>query len=247
MNLRDEITVVIPTSPIPSCPTTTLIEQTINSIRFHLPDVPILIQADGVRPEQEKFREPYRLYLEKLERLCADYHRNMRICEFIDFHHQAAMMKRTLGQEDIKTPLLFYVEHDLPLLPDPIDFVGMVRLLRAGALNQIRLHYWSQILDDHKYLMLDEKPLFMDSVPIVRTVQWSQHPHLARVDFYERLMDTFSSNCRTMIETKVYSLVQNARWDDYRCGIYAPEPNLRRITHTHGREEEPKWEEDFTF
>jgi len=245
MNLHDDITVVIPTSPIPSCPTTTLIEQTINSIRVHLPDVDILIQADGVRPEQEKFREPYRLYIERLENICSDPDNNITMIEFEEFHHQAAMMKRSIGE--IGTPFLFYVEHDLPLLPDPIDFVGMVRLLRSGALNQIRLHYWSQILDDHKYLMLDEKPLLMDGVPIVRTVQWSQHPHVARVDFYQRLMDAFSPNCRTMIETKVYGLVQSARWDDYRCGIYAPEPNLRRIYHTHGREEEPKWEENFTF
>lgn len=247
MKLHDEITVVIPTSPIPSCPTTTLIEQTINSIRFHLPDVPILIQADGVRPEQEKFGERYKLYIEKLEELCSDPFKDITMIEFEEFHHQAAMMKRTLGDGEIRTPFLFYLEHDLPLLPDPIDFVGMVRLLRAGALNQIRLHYWSQILDDHKYLMLDEKPLFMDGVPIVRTVQWSQHPHLARVDFYQRLMDTFTPKCRTMIETKIYGMVQSARWDDYRCGIYAPEPNLRRIHHTHGREEEPKWEEKFTF
>lgn len=247
MNLSEAITVVIPTSPIPSCPSTTLIEQTIHSIRVHLPDCEILIQADGVRPEQEKFRERYRIYLERLESICSNPYNGITMLQFQEFHHQAAMMKRTLKQGDILTPLLFYVEHDLPLLPDPINFNGIAHLALSGALNQVRLHYWSQILDEHKYLMVDEKPLSMDGVPIIRTVQWSQHPHIARVDFYERLMESFSPECRTMIETKVYGMVQSARWDDYRCGIYAPEPNLRRIWHSHGREEEPKWEEKFTF
>lgn len=247
MKLADAITVVIPTSPIPSCPTTTLIEQTIYSVRAHLPDCEILIQADGVRPEQEKFRERYKLYLEKLEEICSNPYNGITMVAFSEFQHQAAMLKNALTTGEIFTPLLFYVEHDLPLLPDKIDFNGIAHLLLSGALNQVRLHYWSQILDDHKYLMLDEKPLIMEGVPIIRTMQWSQHPHVARVDFYKRLMDTFSLESRTMIETKVYGMVQSARWDDYRCGIYAPEPNLRRIWHTHGREEEPKWEEKFTF
>jgi len=37
--------------------------------------------------------------------------------------------------------------------------------LMSGQVNQIRLHYWSQILDDHKYLMLDEKPIFIEGAP----------------------------------------------------------------------------------
>lgn len=244
MNLRDLITVVIPTSPIPSCPTTTLIEQTIKSVRHHLPDCRISIQADGVRPEQEKFRKAYAEYLVNLEERAKEFGR-ITVYTFAEFNHQAAMMKLLINR--IETPLLFYVEHDLPLLPDPIDFHGISLALMSGMFNQVRLHYWSQILDDHKHLMIDEKPIFISGTPFVRTVQYSQHPHVARTDFYQRILEAFSPGCRTMIETRAYGLVANAPWEEYKCAIYAPEPNLRRIVHLHGREEESKFEDTFTF
>lgn len=245
MKLEDLITVVIPTSPIPSCPTTTLIEQTINSVRHHLPDCLILIEADGVRPEQEKFEKAYELYLERLEDYCSRPENHTVMQMHVEFKHQAAMLRHDI--RSITTPLIFYVEHDLPLLPDFIDFEAIARALMSGQVNQVRLHYWSQILDDHKYLMLDEKPIWIEGAPLIRTMQWSQHPHVARVDFYQKMLQIFSPECRTMIETKIYGVVQGAPWEDSRCAIYAPEPNLRRIWHTHGREEEPKWEEKFIF
>lgn len=243
------ITVVIPTSPIPSHPTTTLIEQTVDSVRHHLPHCRIMIQMDGVRPEQEKFREAYEEYKHKIKLKASGHDRrhwpNTIWVEFASFEHQAAMMKTSIPH--ISTPFIFYVEHDLPLLPDWIDFEGIAVVLDTKYANLVRLHYWSQILDDHKHLMLDERPVFVHGVPLVRTTQYSQHPHVARIDFYSRLLSHFSAECRTMIETKAYSLVVNAPWEEWKCAIYAPEPNLRRIWHTHGREEEPKWEEKFVF
>lgn len=246
MNLQEAITIVIPTSPIPSHPSTSLIENTISSVRRHLPSCEIIIQADGVRSEQEKFREQYESYLFRMQDMInGKTFGNCKMVRFLQFSHQAAMMKQTI--DGLRTPLLYYQEHDLPLLPEYIDWTGIVNAVLSTAVNQIRLHYWSSIVPDHQYLMLDKEPFFICGVPLIRTVQWCQHPHVASVEFYKQILTHFSPECRTMIETKVYGLVANAPWDEMRCAIYAPAPFIKRLWHSHGREEEPKWEENFIF
>jgi hypothetical protein len=246
MNLAEAITIVVPTSPVPSHPSTSLIEMTIAAVRRHLPDCPMLIQADGVRPEQEKFRTQYEMYLFRLqESINAKAFGNCVMVRFPEFRHQAAMMKETLLLPS--SPLIYYNEHDLPLLPEYIDWNGITKAILSGEVNKIRLHYWSTILPEHQHLMLDKEPIFICGVPLIRTVQWSQHCHVASVNFYQKILSNFSPDCRTMIETHAYSLTAAAPWDEMRMAIYAPIPYLKRIWHSHGREEESKYEETFTF
>ena len=246
MNLQEEITIVIPTSPIPSHPSTSLIEHTIASIRHHLPFCPILIQADGVRPEQEKFRIQYQSYLLRLDdRINAGRFGHCKMVRFPEFRHQAAMMKETFDK--IETPLIFYQEHDLPMLPEYVDWQGIAKAVLSGEVNQIRLYYWSSIIPDHWHLMKDKEPIFICGVPLLRTIQWSQHPQVASKEFYKRLLDQFSDDCRTMIEDRAYGIISGLSWEDTRCAIYAPMPYLKRCFHSHGREEESKYEETFTF
>jgi hypothetical protein len=250
MNPLDNITVVIPTSPIPSHPSSALLLQTIKGIRYHLPDCGILFQADGVRQEQEKFAEAYDQYLAELELWCSVPENNAMLIDFrgMGHLHQAAMMKECFQRKEIGTPLLFYMEHDFVLTTDPIDFAGIVQTLLAREVNLMRLHYWSKLLPEHGHLHLEMKPrTSISGVPYVRTVQYSQHPHVATVEFYQKLLWNYSDNCRTMIETRAYGLVVNSPWEEWKCAIYCPEPNLKRVVHIHGREEEPKWEELFTF
>lgn len=246
MNLAEQITIVIPTSPIPSHPSAALIEQTILSIRYHLPDCPILIQADGVRPEQEKFRKQYEAYLLRMDDgINAGKYGPCKMIRFPEFRHQAAMMKESIDK--ITTPLLYYQEHDLPLLPEYVDWKGITFAILAREVNQIRLYYWSSIIPEHWHLMVDKEPIFIHGVPLLRTVQWSQHPQVAYVDFYKKMLEHFSPDCRTMIEDFIYRIVAPSAWEDFRCAIYAPMPYLKRIWHSHGREEEPKYEGTFTF
>ena len=63
-----EITVVIPTSPIPSHPSTAIIDETIASVRKQLPDSRIIVTADGVRAEQVGMANNYFEYLVALNK-----------------------------------------------------------------------------------------------------------------------------------------------------------------------------------
>jgi len=246
MNLKDVITLIVPTSPVPSHPSTCLIENAITSIRYHLPDCPMIIQADGVRPEQEQFKTQYQMYLLRLdEHINAGKFGPCKMIRFPEFRHQAAMMKETMAK--IETPLLGYFEHDFILLPEYVDWKGIADAILSKEVNQVRLYYWSSIIPEHWHLMVDREPIFVCGVPLLRTVQWSQHPQIASKALYEQLLATLSDDCRTMIENGVYGTVQAQPWEQNRCSIYAPMPYLKREAHLHAREEQPKWEETFTF
>jgi hypothetical protein len=246
----DQITVVIPTSPIPSHPSTTIIQETIASVRWHLPDSPILIQVDGLRPEQEQLRESYDSYRQILQHI-ANAQANIRLENFGTFQHQAAMMKKTIGL--IETPLMIYVEHDTPLCENAfIDWDGMCREVLSGNVNSLRLHHYDlgHIHPEHEYLMLPKRRGF---VPYIPTVQWSQRAHLTTPDFYRRVLSYFGSESRTMIEDHIYEVImrqvlasgKQAAWESWRLAIYAPEGHIKRSRDLNGRAGGPKFEETF--
>lgn len=252
MNLKDMLTVVIPTSPIPSHPSTAIIDETIASVRSHLPDVHILIQVDGLRSEQNNFSEQYREYCNGL---CSRYMKNawgdISLHFFDGFRHQAAMMKETI--DDIKTPLMLYLEHDTPLCEDKvIEWEGICADVVTGNVNSIRLHHYDlgYIHPEHEYLMLPKRNLH---VPVIPTVQWSQRAHVATVDFYRRVLNHFSADARTMIEDHMYSVIMNevarrgkeATWEYWRLAIYSPEGHIKRSRDLNGRAGGPKFEETF--
>lgn len=256
MDLRDQITVVIPTSPIPSHPSTAIIEETIESVRSHLPFSPILIQVDGLRPEQENYRDAYRDYRSRLWDLVAEKWSNVTIAEFGVFQHQASMMKKTIGE--IKTPLMLYIEHDTPLCEGKeIDWNGMVYAVQSGTLNSVRLHHYDLgwIHPEHDYLMLDRERLYYEPahLPVIRTVQWSQRAHLTTVDFYKKILSYFKDESRTMIEDHFYNVIdqqiawkgKHAVWEEWRLAIYAPEGHIKRSRDLNGRDGGPKFEETF--
>ena len=65
MHKRD-ITIIIPTSIVPDHPSTTMIEETINAVRFHFPDNEIIMQIDGLRGEQLNRKKDYDEYKNRI-------------------------------------------------------------------------------------------------------------------------------------------------------------------------------------
>lgn len=255
MDLRDLITVVIPTSPIPSHPSTAIIEETVASVRSHLPNSPILIQQDGLRSEQEGIRGQYNDYCGNLFHLIETWG-NASLHRFETFQHQASMMKKTINH--ITTPLMIYVEHDTPLCEGKeIDWDGIAQLVVSQTLHSVRLHHYDLgwIHPDHEYLMLDRERVYYEPqhVPVIRTVQWSQRAHVTTVDFYKRLLSYFGDESRTMIEDHFYNVVtqevawrgKEAAWDMWRLAIYTPKGHIKRSRDLNGRAGGPKFEETF--
>lgn len=245
---RGNITVLIPTSPIPSHPGTEVIETTVDSVRHHLPDAEIIVMCDGVRPEQEHYRPQYEQYLHNM--LCLSANRwGASVPVIHDEHaHQANMTRAAL--ELVRTPLVLFVEHDTPLTADlPIDWAKCEQVILGDVLDVVRFHFEAQIPQAHARLMLDRAPKNIGGLQVVRTRQWSQRPHLARTSYYRRIIrDWFPPTCNTMIEDKMHGVCQDERWAKNRLAVYAEDPaNLKRSWTTDGRQGEPKFEELMRF
>lgn len=241
----DDITVVIPVSPIKSHPDTPVLDETIKSIRHHL-DCRIVITFDGVREEQEDKREDYELFINNV--LSSGYDRIYPII-FEEHLHQSGMMRAVM--DVIDTPYIVYVEQDTPFVTDEtIDWQKCTDFLASGESNMIRFHFESEIPSAHKHMMIGQP-----RKGFLRTAQWSQRPHIATTAFYRRIMtECFSDETNSFIEDNMHGKVWNAYerdgghgWDQFRVHIYYPEGSLKRSYHTDGRQGEPKWDDRQTF
>jgi hypothetical protein len=239
------ITVLIPTSPIPSHPDTWIIEQTVATVRHHLPDAEIIVTADGVRAEQEHYRGAYEEYLRRLAWLAAHDFGRCTLIVHDDHQHQANMARHALTL--VRTPLIAYIEHDTPLCADEhIDWVACEQSIASGEVNTVRFHFESVIPEPHKYLMLDRVPKTVAGLSCIRTRQWSQRPHLSSTVYYRAMLDDpawFPPDAVTMIEDVMNSPVMHQRWDQHRVVIYAPRGgHLKRSWNLDGRGEDEKFE-----
>ncbi len=248
-----KITVVIPTSPVSSNPDTSIIEETVKSIRVHLPAAQIIITFDGIRDEQIELKEKYQDYIKKVLWKMNKEWSNCYPIIFKKHTHQVGMMREAL--KHIKTDKVLYVEHDTPLTPDMlIDFNTCSYLIDAKLADVIRFHFEAFIPKEHEYLMLDKEPLEYNKIGFVRTIQWSQRPHLASTDFYRRILNNhFTHDAKTFIEDKMHSVIVEAYkreqlqgWNKFKIMIYHPEGgNIKRSYHTDGRAGEDKYSMTF--
>jgi len=227
-----DITVLISSSPILSHPSNEIVAETIRSVQHQLPDAPIVLMCDGVRPEQESKRAAYSGYLESLGSLPVSVVIEKEFC------HQALMTMHAL--EQVETPFVLFVEHDTPIVDRFIDWMMFKQQLSSGTTNMIRCHYDETIHPEHQYLMRGKS-----GTNLIKTIQWSQRPHLANTQWYGDLLKAnFNLNSRTFIEDKIYSPVVNAPWEAYRLTIYDPEGNgqmMKRSGNLDGRSTEPKY------
>lgn len=244
---QDLITVLIVTSPSPLHPSTSVIEETLDSVRTRLPGAEIIIGLDGIRSEDRHHESEYHEYKRKL---CALTNPMQNVCPitFAEHRHQSGMARFLL--EMTHTPYVLWMEGDTPLTGH-IPFDDCVDLMRDHDLSILRFTHEAGILDEHQYLFLDKQP---GSKPFVRTVQYSARPHLIKTDKFRDLVHTFfGSGARTFLEDTLYGALQytgtNATghkavkeaWDKHRMAVYAPKGSWKRSEHLDGRGGDPKY------
>jgi hypothetical protein len=150
--------------------------------------------------------------------------------------------------EYVDTPLILYWESDWELLPS-IPWHELCNLILSGGFNYIKLHAQPRISPYHEHLML-ERVIYQNgvasdrfhenrlggAVPIIRTRQWSQNPHLASTQFYrEKVLPHCEGKC-DFIENIMHGVVANAPWEEFKCGIYNPvDGDMMRVRHLDGR------------
>lgn len=239
----DTVTVLMPTSPIPSHPSLDIITETVASVRDRLPGAEILIMADGVADHLAPRTRDYHEYLRRLAWECNHVWSGVTPFLFDTHTHQVGMTRRIL--DEVRTPLVLFVEHDTPLIDD-VDWVGCARAVLSGATNLIRFHHEASVLEPHRHLMVDDVPRLVEGVPLLRTVQWSQRPHLAATGAYRNWLEArWWRDSDGMIEDRMFGVVEND-WlqhhdpGRFRLTMYSPEGDIKRSTHLDGRGTDPK-------
>lgn len=249
----DEITVVVVTSPTPSHPSTEIIEETIASVKERLPGAEIHILIDGVRDEQKDRTADYYEYA---RRLCGLYNADPNIVPYVhaEHLHQAVMFRHALNR--IKTPYVMFVEHDTPLVGD-VDFDDLLFVMNRDEICLMRFHHDVGIHETSAHLYLETEGT--DELPYLRTVQWSQRPHVARTDWYRDLVAAyFGWESRTMIEDTMHGAVQHLHngsrtavrkgWNKWKLAVWAPPgDNIKFSTHLDGRGDDQKYPMKFAY
>lgn len=246
---KKDITVVLVTSVIPSHPDTHIIDETIRSIRHHLPESEIILQIDGLREEQLHRKEDYDEYKNRILWKCLHEYKNVLPIIFDEHSHQTTMIKKTI--DVIKTPLMLYVEGDAPLVTDEhIDWYACVKMIESGRANTIRFYHEAKVPDVHDWLMLELEDGFL------QTYQWSQRPHLTKVSYYKNEIIPHLPD-KTFIEDVLHSLIYEAYiipwrkhgtrdgWNEHKLWIYYPsKTNNKRSYHLDGRNGLRKFTDD---
>ena len=238
--MDSSITVVIPTSPIKSHPDTAIIDECIRSVKRHLPDSEIILQFDGVHPEQTKFAEQYHEYKSRMLWKCLHEYDNVIPFIFEEHEHQSGMMQKTISE--VNTPLILYVESDTMLTEDTINWKKCVQFIESGKAHTIRYHFENVIPDEHKDLMIGDA-----ENGFLRTVQWSQRPHLTTKIYMQEVCDYFPEKAQSFIEDEWYGAVLRDYyehgihgWNKHSLWIYHPKGGIKRSYTKDGRQGEPK-------
>lgn len=230
----NDVTVLIPVCPMPSHPSTEVLDITLASIRERLPEAEVILMFDDVSATLMHLQKEYREYLEKiLWKINTEMH-NVLPLVFSGHHHQSLMTKKALAY--VRTPLILWSEQDTPLHND-IDFEILKPVILSGYANVIRFHFEAQIHPEHKYLMLDDEPIEILGQPFLRTRQWSGRPHLASSKYYREIADKYWDDQPRFIEHIMYGLVAEGgdNYDEHRLHMYAPPGTMVRSKHLDGR------------
>lgn len=249
--LFQDTSIIIPISPIKSHPDISIVSETIQSARHHFPNAEIHLCFDGVRKEQEALRDKYNHHIRKLLWSCRFLGRIVPHI-FEDHLHQSGMLKIVL--EDIKTPLMLFLEQDTPLITDvAIEWPVIKQEILSGNSNLVRFHFEAQIPNEHKHMMIGSPD---PGSSLLKTVQWSQRPHIASTAFYRRILtEQFSVKTRSFIEDLLHGRVHEdylkngeMGWNQWRLHIYHPgNKNIKRSYHLDGRQGAKKWDDTQVF
>jgi hypothetical protein len=233
---KDNITVIVVTSILPSHPDTVILDETIASIRSHFPNNEIILQIDGLRKERLERKEAYDEFKSKVLWKCLHEWNNVLPIIFDEHSHQTNMMKETIGL--VQTAAILYVEGDAPITPDiEISWQKCLDMLEYEKANTIRFHFEASIPVEHEHLMLGLEDGFM------KTVQWSQRPHLSLTKYYREVVLPACDE-KTFIEDKFHGVVQDDGWDKHKLWIYHPEGSIKRSYHLDGRAGTRKFTQD---
>ncbi len=187
--LADKLTLITSTSPIPSNPSTKMLEITQKSLNriSEFKDCPRIIVFDGVPDSHVRRKEPYEAYKKNVIRLTQtdpDF-ANTKLIFCKEHKHLALALKEAM--EQVKTPFVFVHQHDFKIIKT-IDAAGLIRSMEENPnLKHVRLNRrWVMATKwDGKVDNVVEGPSY---VPLTRTWGWSDNDHFSPKQYYDEFI-----------------------------------------------------------
>jgi hypothetical protein len=234
--VQKNLTVLIFTSPVPSHPSSWLLERVYNSIRYHLPTARIVILADGKDDEEPK---EYVEFKEGVRRL------GWELVEFKGWHYHTLMLREALKVVD--TPLVMINEHDWGLRKLYVDWQGIADVLLDTTINfnliqlrQDKLGDWEiernffKGLESHHGVGLLPTTAFIDSMHVASS-EWYRKmtPFLKKPQNLEGKDITFFINGGSPEENELGHGLQVTKGIN-QMACYIPHGPMGRLYHLDG-------------
>jgi hypothetical protein len=221
------LTTVIFTSPVPSHPSTWLLENVYDSIRYHLPNMRIVVLADGTDGDEPGSYVEFKNQARR---------KGWELLAFKGRHLQSLMLREALLNV-VKTPLVMVAEGDWGLRKLYVDWCGIAEVLldptcryKLVQLRQDRLGDWELTSRDHSFGALE----CYHGVNLLPTT-WFQCPtHVANSDWYRRLVPFMLTPQFLERDELTEGMRFIGALDEMACYI-PPGPMMGRCYHLDGR------------
>lgn len=234
------ITIIIPVAAIPTNPDTWVLEETLRSIRYHFPDNKIILTYDYPSEQYLHLLDNYNEFKKRIKNQFDNGNwGNIVQITFGEHMHQTGAFIEAMNLID--TEHILYVEQDTPLIEKEMPWDKFCELIDKGIADSIQLAHTTKIPDEHWHMMLDKEPRIIEGIPLIRTYQWSQRPHISSMSFYKMLFKEYVNGERgRYIEHIIYGQVVGEYlrngWGKFKIYNYHPDdPNIQRSTHLDGR------------
>jgi hypothetical protein len=183
------VTILTPTSPIPSHPSTVIIERAIKSLgaKAGLTGCRHLIVCDGCPDDAPlELRERYEEYKQTLRRLADE----QKFCTAVEIVELPACVGLSgvirAGIPLVKTPYVLVYEHDWEIVRH-IDTLGILLTFeKCPDVQYVRLNKRHTIESGWDWVLKPDTR--SRPVPLVRTSCWSANPHFARIAYYMKMI-----------------------------------------------------------
>jgi hypothetical protein len=226
MDLTQVITVVITTSPIPSHPSTEVIDRVCEKIWQQLPGVRIVILADGVHPEETQFADRYAEYLSILAK-----RKSLTVYIAPSWGHQSGTLRWALIENNfVSTPLILFTDHDRTFTDRPIPWQGLTQTLLDGQFVGVRFQ-----ADAGRKSETEFGTFTPHGIPVVRITQYLNWPTLNRTDYFTEFVDSFGA-AKTFLEISESDGFLTQNFERFPYCFYNPVGDCVSSTHLNGRE-----------
>lgn len=179
--LIDKLTVIVPTSAIPSHPSTELIEKAVRSMNKYVGTMGCrkIIVCDGCAPTPSY--EEYKRRLLKLRQEDLDFSRS-KVIEFISWVHLSSTLERAFQTVETEFALVFQHDHEVVR---EVDTEGILKCFDDPLVKHIRINRRANTRSGWDFMLEEYKGA---SIPLLKTAAWSDVPHFVRVDYYRKFV-----------------------------------------------------------